>query len=346
MHPKATMFGIGAALAAACSLCLADGQPGVIRIGEPARDKAPQAIRLSTYNIENLFDDRDDLSLVDREDDWYDKDGGVRAKPASQQEAVARAIRAIDSDIIGVQEVESYDALIEFRETHLKGLGYDHAISVEVGSERGIECGILSRFPIREVRVWPQLPLGGVHPEKYGNSENWNAGQPIVFRRSPLFVRVEVPAGARGNEQPYELSLFIVHHKSGKFSDYWRDKESAAVIGLAQDLLAREPDANIAILGDFNAEPADASVQAYINAGFTHAHQTGSDGDRLTHSSGRAIDFILVNANLKKELIAGAAFAFGTPVLPEDADWRTTHTPSDYASDHMAVSADLTPIDG
>jgi endonuclease/exonuclease/phosphatase family metal-dependent hydrolase len=318
----------------------------VIRIGEAARDKAPGAIRLTTYNIENLFDERDDLSLNDREDDWYDREDGVRAKPAAQREAVAAAIRAIDSDIVAVQEIESFDALVEFREMHLKGLGYDHAMSVEVGSERGIECGVLSRFPIREVRAWPQMDLGGVHPDLYGSQPNWNAGEPIVFRRSPLFVRIEVPAGARGNEKPYELGLFVVHHKSGKFNNYWREKETVAVARLVKDLEAREPGLNIAVVGDFNAETSDPEVRTYLDAGLSQALESASgDSKTLTHSSGRAIDFILVNQNLRADFVAGSAFAFGTPVLPEDADWRTTPAPRDYASDHMPVSVDITPID-
>jgi endonuclease/exonuclease/phosphatase family metal-dependent hydrolase len=32
-------------------------------------------------------------------------------------------------------------------------------------------------------------------------------------------------------------------------------------------------------------------------------------------------------------------------VLPAEADWRTTPAPTDYASDHMPVSVDITPID-
>ena len=349
MRRTTMLFGIGAACALFAAACFAEGTgaaPGVVRTGEAAKPKAQGAIRLTTYNIENLFDDRDDLSLSGREDDCYSQDKTIRAKPEAQQAAVAKAIRAIDSDIIAVEEIESFDALIEFREKHLKGLGYDHVMSIDAGADRGIQQGVLSRFPIREARVWPQMPLPGIHPELYGDKPNFEAGKPIVFRRSPLYVRIEVPAGSRGNDASYDLSLFIVHHKSGKYNDYWREKETAAVVGLVANLMAIDPKANIAVLGDFNAEPADTSVKTYIDAGMVHAHQNGSNDQSMqTHSSERAIDFILVNANLKAELVPGSAFAFGTPVLPAEADWRTAPTPSDYASDHCPVSVDIVPID-
>jgi len=350
MRKLVATFGIGAAFTLySFSVCAGDTPPqvqGVVRIGErEAKPKSSSTIRLTTYNIENLFDDHDDPSLVGKEDDWYDQDKGLRAKPESQQEAVSQAIRAIDSDIIAVEEIESLEALVEFREKHLKGLGYDYVQSIDVGADRGMQTGVLSRFPITEARVWPNLDLGGVHPDKYGDKENFLAGQPMVFRRSPLFVKIAVPAGARGNKDPYVLDLFVVHHKSGQYSGYWRDAESRALIGLLNDLLDRDPQANVAILGDFNAQPDEPSVTAYEQAGLTHADTTtSSDPAHLTHSSGRAIDFILVNNNLKAEIVAGSAFAFGTPVLPEDADWRTTPQPVGFGSDHMPVSVDITPV--
>ncbi len=345
------LFGIGAActVMAVAAACLGESQPaahGEVRVGDVAHAKQTGAIRLTTYNIENLFDDRDDLSLSGKEDDWYDKDKGVRAKPASQREGVAKAITAIDSDVIAVEEIESFDALVEFREQYLKGLGYDYVMSIDSGADRGIQQGVLSRFPIREARVWPSLPLGGVHPENYGTGKNWNAGEPMVFRRSPLYVRIEVPAGARGNEQAYELNLFVVHHKSGKYNDYWREKETPAVVAMVREVESRDPKANIAVLGDFNAEATEAAVVVYDSAGLTHADTSGSaDPKRTSHSSGRTIDFILVNANLRAEIVPDSAFAFGTPVLPEEADWRTTPPPADFASDHMPISVDITPVD-
>lgn len=318
-----------------------------IRVGDTApHPRREGAIRLATYNVENLFDDRDDPSLTGRFDDWYDKARNERAKPASQQEAVAASIHRADPDVIGMEEVESYDALIEFREKYLSDMGYTYAATIDVGQERGIQQAVLSRFPIRQVSVWPNMPLGGVHPQNYGNGKNWYAGQPILYRRSPLYVRIEVPEKAAGNDKPYDLDLFVIHHKSGRYNDYWRNKEAARLVEMIQGIERQDPGRNIAVLGDFNASPEDKCVQMYINAGMRHVIDHSSDDPKTTtHSSGRSIDFILVNPALAKEIVPDSAFVVGTPVLDEDKDWRTTPPPPGYGSDHMEVAVDITPVD-
>ena len=336
---------LGAMLTTVCGAC---GQ--VIRVGgEQVPEPREGTIRIATYNVLNLFDAHDDPSLTGRHDDCYSYDKTVRAKPQEEQAAVAAAIRRIDADVIGLQEIESFDALIEFRETHLADMGYVHAVSIDVGQERGIEQAVLSRFPIREATVWPNMPLGGVHPEKYGNDRNWNAGKPIEYRRSPLYVRIEVPA-SRGGEgsggEPYELDLFVIHHKSGRYNGYWREKEAAKLVEIIKGLQAENPARNIAVLGDFNATPNAKSITTYTDAGMTHVvDRSSADASTLTHSSGRAIDFILLNEALAREMVAGSAFVLGTPVLEEGKDWRTEPAPPGYASDHMPVCVDITPQD-
>ncbi len=328
-----------------------------LRVGSPEAP-APRegAVRLATYNVLNLFDDRDDPSLTGRHDDCYSYDKTVRAKPADEQSAVADAIRRASPDIIGLQEIESFDALIEFRETYLADMGYDHAVSIDVGQERGIEQAVLSRFPIREATVWPNMPLGGVHPEMYGDQKNWHAGEPIEYRRSPLYVRIEIPSGAqdrRGDDgasgPAYELELFVVHHKSGRHNDYWREKEAARLVEMIQEMQRADPARNIAVLGDFNARPNDESVRMYRRAGLRHVIDRdsagGADPAKLTHSSGRAIDFILVNEALAPEIVDGSAFVLATPLRDEGQDWRTTPPPAGYASDHMPVCVDLVPVE-
>lgn len=312
-----------------------------IRIGarEPA-PRTPGAVRLATYNIENLFDDKDDPSLSGDIDDM------LSVKPEPEKRALAATLRRMDADIIALQEIESYDALIEFREAFVADMGYDHVMSIDVGEHRGIENAVISRFPIVEARVWPNMVLGGVHPELFRDRPNMYAGQPLVMRRSPLFVTVEVPAGAVGNAEPYRLHLFVVHHKSGRGNEYWREAEARKIVGLVRDLEQRDSQANIAVLGDFNATPDEPSVRIYAEAGLIDLHHDrADDATGYTHSSERTIDFIFVNPNLKREIHRESLFLLGTPMIPQGADWRTTPRPEGYASDHLPVVVDLTPAD-
>lgn len=304
----------------------------------PARHKG--AIRLATYNTENLFDAIDDPMLSGKNEDIDD------AKPEEQLRALAATILELDADVLALEEVESESVITWFRDTYLADAGYAYLASVEAGDERGIEQAVLSRFPIKSVKNWPHLPLGGTHPDKWGNAENFHAGEPITFHRSPLRVVVEVPSEVTGGPV-YDLTLFAVHAKSGGPGEYWRQAEAEGLVKLLGAEMAADPAENIAILGDFNASISDGSVQTIVGAGFQDAlGDVFQRGDRVTtHESGRRIDYILVNSNLVGELVPRSGFVLGTPALPEGVDYRESWRPEGYASDHYPVAVEIRPVE-
>lgn len=321
-----------------------------------AKPKTDGAIRLADYNVENLFDEVDDPAYSGRDEDIDD------AKPLAERQALAAAIRAIDADVLAVEEVESKAALTWFVEEQLADMGYRYIESIDAGDSRGIEQAVLSRFPIVDAMVWPGEELGGIQPEKWGSGKNWEAGKPIAFHRSPLRVTVHVPAATEGgatggpgdDAAGYDLTLFVVHHKSGGPGNYWREKEAARIVQKAGEMIAADPAANIAILGDLNCQAGEPPYQEYIAAGFTsvlaEAASSAGAGDHpgpewTTHESGRTLDHILVNANLHAEIVPGSVFVYGTPARPEGSDWRTTPPPPGFASDHYPLVVDLIPRD-
>ncbi len=308
-------------------------------------ERSPEAIRIASYNMLNLFDDVDDPALEGDVDDCHSYDKTVRAKPSAQSAAAAQAIRTIDADVIGLQEVESYDALVKFREAHLQGMGYEYVASVDVGYSRGVEQSVLSRYPITEIRVWPGASLGGVHPELWNGRPNRDAGEPLLWRRSPLMVKVEVPAGAKGNEEAYELTLFVVHHKSGRGNEYWREAETRKVLELIEEQHGADPEANVVVMGDFNAQISDTSTRMYLESGMRWIFDGAALGNStVTHESGRTIDFILTSPTMRKEIVEDSMFVQSVPLRARGADWRTTPTPDGYASDHLPVVVDIVPV--
>jgi endonuclease/exonuclease/phosphatase family metal-dependent hydrolase len=320
----------------------ADGRAHLHRFGlTEAPAKTAGAVRIATYNLENLFDDVDDPALSGREED-----AGM-TKPAAELAELARAIRALDADVLAVQEIEGLDALTRFRDAWLADMGYEFVVSLDVGGERGIENGVLSRFPVVASEVWPGKELGGVHPAKYGNQENWYAGQKIAFRRSPLMVEVEVPAGARGNAEAERLTLFVVHHKSGQYSGYWREAEAAGVLKLIEGWTAERPDEPVVVLGDFNAQPADPSVRTYLEGGFhdlfTKEAPAGATPPPAftTHESERRIDLVLLNGAAWERMVPGSGFVLGTASRPVGVSWRDLETFPGYASDHYPVAVEV-----
>lgn len=302
-------------------------------VKEP-RPRTPGAIRVATYNIENLFDDKDDPALTGRNEDIDD------TKPVAQCEAVAQTIRRIDADVLAVEEVESRDALIAFRDAYLSDMGYDYVVSLDAGDERGIEQAVLSRYPIVDQRQWVRMPLGGVHPARYGNQENWYAGQDIVFHRSPLLVEVEVPGSVTGGEA-YKLTLLAVHYKSGGPSDYWREAEARGTVQVIGELMTDEPDRNLVVLGDFNATPDAESVQILGRAGLTDVIGGRAGPEWTSHASGRRIDHLLANKQAMGEILPDSAFILGTTVGVEGMDWRDAAQLPGYASDHYPVVVDV-----
>lgn len=321
-----------------------------------AKPRTPGAFRLATYNVENLFDEVDDPTLIGDQDDL------PMAKPAPQREAIAAAIRAIDADVLALEEIESKEALIWFRDLYLSDMGYEHVESIDAGDDRGIENGVLSRFPISNPRVWVGMDLGGVHPDTYGDrgAANWLAGEPLKFRRTPLCVDVTVPAGTDLGgaklEKPYEFTLFALHHKSGGGSGYWREAEAKRVVELASEIGAAQPNRPVAIVGDFNAVPTDKVLQIYRDAGMvdTLGSRAAAPGRGvsispeaaafITHASERTIDFVLVNKALATNLVPDSAFVLGTLILPKGVDYRSVTPPAGYGSDHFPVVVDIDAV--
>lgn len=306
-----------------------------------APKKVPGSLRLTTYNIENLFDDVDDPALSGRDEDIDD------TKPHHQMLAAARAIRKLDADVLCMQEVESREALDWFIARYIPDMGYEHVVSLDAGNSRGIENAVLSRYPLSNPELWIGKELGGVHPENYGpNAKNYYAGEPVAFRRSPLKIDVQIPSGDDSDDdsgEPWTLTLFVVHHKSGRYSGYWREAEARTILALMHEVEQAHQGRPVAVLGDFNAQTSDESVRIYVDGGFydIFAKSRYSGSQVITHESARRIDLILGNETLMSRVRAGSPFVLGTAARPEGINWRDLDTYEGYASDHYPVSVDL-----
>lgn len=313
-----------------------DAPEGVRRWGQAdPKPKAPGSIRIATYNVENLFD-------TDPTNDRNNEPG----KPMAQQRAVADAIRAIDADILTLQEIESESALLEFRDRFIGDMGYEHVVSIDCGDDRGIEQSVLSRFPLKDAKVWPDRPLGVLEPGESWDGES-HKDAPASFRRSPLRVTAEVRT-EESMREPYEITMFIVHHKSGGRNEQWRTEEAKEVAKLAGRLESTDPDVNILILGDFNSVFGRPTIRTYVESRFTHASFDGTSREpaEVSHASGRTIDLILANSNAMAEVVRGSCFILGTVDRKPGQDWRTTPKPAGWASDHYPVCIDLIPVEG
>jgi hypothetical protein len=321
--------------------------PGMFYGIEKARPKSKGALRLATYNVENLFDQKDDPANPFDQDEMTDE---------ARLQNLAKTIRELDADILCLEEVESKECLLWFRDNYLKGLGYEYAASEDNGYNRGIEQSVLSRVPIEKAEVYTGADLVISDMEARRNADaakrlggTWappaKGAIPERFQRSPMRVDLKTKDG-------YPLTVFVVHFKAGRDFDHQRELEALQVEAWVEAELAKNPDANIAVVGDYNGTPNDMNVKALrmSDDGLVSAYDWRFDpkakaATYATHASERAIDFIVMSSGLAADCVDGSYFVLGTMQLHREADWRTAEKPKGYASDHMPVSIELVPKD-
>ncbi|MDP7004935.1 MAG: endonuclease/exonuclease/phosphatase family protein [Phycisphaerales bacterium] len=297
-------------------------------------------IRVASYNMLNFFDQVNDPLLEGKYDDYGDNPGPTSLERC---EELAKVIRKLDADILALQEVESLDALEWFNEKFLPNMGYQ-CYSEDVGYYRGIEQSVLTRFPIKETLTWKDADLTKIERTGGGWTDIPADRHEISFQRSPLCATVETPSG-------YELTLFIVHQKSGR-NAWHRELEALQIMQYIKEMNKKNPNRNIMVLGDFNAQPWDRSLRVYFRDGMTDALSIRSlnmEWDdlsplRKTHTSDRMLDYMLLNPAVMDEYVIDSGFVLGSSA--EDYNWMEQPPPAGYASDHCAVSIDLVPING
>jgi endonuclease/exonuclease/phosphatase family metal-dependent hydrolase len=333
-----------ALLLAGLLLSMPEAQAGANKYGMAHAKPQPRGtIRIATYNMLNLFDHVDDPSLQGEHDDISEATSDDRCR------ALAAAIREVDADIIACQEIESLDALTWFRDTYLKGMGYEYLASKDVGYYRGIECSVMSRFPITKIetyqdRVISDTPRPGPGWEAIPADERTTRQR---YQRSPLRVDIKV-------SDEYELTVFSIHHKAGRYR-WLREMEAATTVQILNRMMEENDARNIIVMGDFNAAPWDKSVRLYREAGFvdTLSHRViprWKDFDPAepnlykTHESDRVLDYILCSPAAYREVVPRSAHVVGT-LYDAEYDWREDPFPKGYASDHYPVVIDLKPHD-
>ncbi|MEY2713345.1 MAG: hypothetical protein RLZZ217_108 [Planctomycetota bacterium] len=317
--------------------------PGVYYGFKEAPAKKQGAVRLAAYNVENLFDAVDDPKLGGEVDDLKERTSEDRLQ------ALAKAIKALDADILALEEVESEECLRWFRDTYLKDLGYEHLASKDVGYSRGVEQSLLSRFPIESVQVHPEEDLSDVKRDGKGFAEKPTkpgAEQGQRFQRSPLIADVRV-------NPDYLLRVIVVHHKAGGLEfAYQREAEALQVMEWVKEAQAKDPAINLVVLGDFNAQPSHKTAKIYAEGGLVGAYDFRDRSRKdmkdayTTHASGRPIDYIMASPGLSEDFVNSSFFVLGTMHAGDDYDWRKgEEPPKGYASDHYPIAIDFTPDD-
>ncbi|MEZ5990111.1 MAG: endonuclease/exonuclease/phosphatase family protein [Planctomycetota bacterium] len=203
----------------------------------PAATEAPPRLRLASYNVENLFDNHDDP---------YRSDEGTSPKPIPAVRLLARTIDGLGADVLAVQEVENRGVL-ELLNLQLAE-PYPFVELVEGNDGRGIDVGLLSRFPIRRTISHRLRSLDGGRR----------------FARDLVVFELDTGAGP--------LLVAPVHLKSKRDAQgdpqgtAWRTAEARAALAVLRELRERGLGGPFALLGDFNDEKGSAALAPLFDA--------------------------------------------------------------------------------
>ncbi|MFM9696658.1 endonuclease/exonuclease/phosphatase family protein [Streptomyces europaeiscabiei] len=246
-------------------------------------------------------------------------------------ENTARVIAEVNADILLTVEVEDRLTLDRFN-TQVLGGGVGHDpypfnLLVDGNDSRGIDVGILSRFPVTSVRSHIFDPGAN--------------GKPVFSRDCPEF-EVEVdgePLWILGN-----------HFKSKGFgraaeNDKRRKAQAKRVREIYEAALDRS--SRVVVAGDLNDFLASPPIKLLLDAGLREAmtHESYGNNPPGTHGTGKRdeqkLDYLMFSPELWDRVTHVGVERRGIWAPRTFESFTTVTSKADQASDHAALFADL-----
>lgn len=306
--------------------------------------------RLGTFNIENLFNryrllenERGSRTRkpVDPEKfiaegghinmlGWSIDDFGPISKAA--RKATAKVITENAPDILALQEVENLFALLAFNQKWLKN-AYPYAMVLDGNDPRGIDVGVLSKYP-----------LGAIHTHRFEPEGSPPSGR--TFSRDCLEVEILLTP-----DTPFRI--FINHFKSKIGGGEERRKEQALrVVDIVKERYGAKMDGDFAVLGDLNNSPDAPELSSLVrHKSLVDVIRTRiSPEEQWTHyykkdKAAEQLDYILLSKRVaqgnSKSIPIIERRGLGTDIDYYEGDRFSQVTGAQGASDHCAVFIDL-----
>jgi endonuclease/exonuclease/phosphatase family metal-dependent hydrolase len=272
----------------------------------------------------------------------------------------------MNADVVALQEVKNERVLTELAERVGPDRGGYTSFIVGRAGNRGIACGLLSRFPVQ--RVQHHLPPVPAVPG-FLVRQQW-AAEPIALpRRTVIEAQITLP-------DTTTLTVFVLHFKShlpqGRLredgsvepvktmrdhaegivrSELLRNSEALFVRALVDQALDQNLHAQIAVAGDFNDGPDTVTLRAVmgdpaladrvnLEGDFVSAHSRAlyacalsvAESQRYSvYARGRPmqIDHVLCSRTLFQR--ARAARFLNETLYSDQAQWGPGAMPSDHA---------------
>lgn len=280
---------------------------------------AAETFRVAAYNVENYLDQPTETRR-------FTKSAAAKAK-------IRESIKAINPDVLALEEMGSTNALLELRDS-LKANGVDYPYWEHVQAyDDSIHVAILSKLPFTARR-------------SHTNENFLLDGKRFQVKRGFSEVDIQVTTN-------FTFTLLGAHLKSRLASasadeGAQRLEEAKILRGIVDERLAANPEAKLVVVGDLNDTRDTASTKAIVGFGKNRLYDTRPaerNGDNLpnpeprfdprnenwTHYYGKEdsysrIDYILISPAMKKHWLASETYI---PVIP---NWG-------IGSDHRPIVA-------
>ncbi len=308
---------------------------------DPLPPRRPEWLRLATFNLKNLFDERDDPGKADERSTLGPRQ--LKRKLDKLARVIAGELQGPDVVLVQELENEPVGQRLAARVSELTGRSY-HLRSLDAGDRRGIEVGLLwatERLTLEDLFLLEARHTGGV----------------AVPGRAPLVARLRLDDGARLTVVGVHFSsrlgddpLYGVRQPPQRPSDARRRAQARAVRAFVERVLENDPGAALVVAGDFNdlpfPEPGEGVDPVNLVAGTTPPRlenlvQRLPAPRRYTfiyRGNAQAIDHILVSPSLRP-CVVGVFVAHVNADYPERLARRPA-TPL-RASDHDPLAIDL-----
>jgi len=239
--------------------------------------KSGDTLYVAFWNIENLFDAENDSLKNDEDFTPTGSNQWTEERIEQKMKNLARVIGDMNEgrgpDVLGMAEVENYNILARFVNTHLGQHGYG-IIHKDSPDERGIDCALLYKKSLFE----------SAEPFTYGGIID-SANYTRYILRAELI--------SKGNK----INIFVVHNPSRgggvEKSEPHRMEQARHARKAIDSILSKDASADIIVMGDFNDEPNNKSITESFRAESFECKQEAkiSEGALLnvaypTHSKG------------------------------------------------------------
>jgi len=226
----------------------------VILLAGFAFSRGQPAIRAAFWNVENLFDTTN--SAYTRDDD-FTPSGRYHWTAAQLQKKYADLSHVINDiaeegslALLGLAEIENHEVLAVLNDEFIQS-GYE-IIHKESPDERGIDCALLYDPASLILRQRHFLPIFLAGDEKTRDI-------------------IEAEFELSGSQHNHALYVFVNHWPSRwggqQKTDPLRRATALVLRNRIDEILIKDPAADILIMGDFNDYPGDPSLRKVLRAG-------------------------------------------------------------------------------